>query len=465
MTPLTTLGTLTLSLLIVPLIFFICLRAPKLPVYAFIAVLFLFSYANWGQLQAENSIYARGTGLFYFSLLNLALLIAGVAVLVRKLANPKNPALAAPLMPYFLAFLFLMVCHILMGLMSNIDLDVILSYNGLINVLNMFIFMYMVAMAFTTEKDKSRLLWTFIILAGARALFGLVRYMWFGGDSANPYANFEKLDIKLFFFDIADNFVCALAAFCVAWLLTSPAVRLSYMKRFVLYGFLALQVAAVALSFRRSSLIGLALMFGFLLLRLPGARRARFSLLALGALAVVGAIFFQQRLQFQDGAAGGFIASLIYDINPDKGGDNRFYELYAAAHSLGSNWLFGLGSWGTYSGDQELLAYHFGKFEFVHSGFGHLVLKSGIVGLMLFLALLWSFISFYLKHRNRLLGNSRLMADAGFAGFLFWIPTLLIGTPIIEFRTMLLFGLTLALPYVAVGLETYRARNYHYAVA
>ena len=44
----------------------------------------------------------------------------------------------------------------------------------------------------------------------------------------------------------------------------------------------------------------------------------------------------------------------------------------------------------------------------------------------------------------------------GFAGFLFWIPTLLIGTRIIEFRTMLLIGLTLALPFVAVGMENYR---------
>jgi hypothetical protein len=464
MTPLTTLGTLLLSLLIVPLVFTICLRAPKLPVFGFIVVLFLFSYANWGQIQVENNIYSRGTGLFYFSLLNLALLVAGVAALVRKLANPKNPALAAPLWPYFMAFLFLMVCHTLMGVMSGIDLDVILSYNGLINVLNMFIFMYLVVMALSTEKDKSRLLWTFLILAGIRASFGMVRYMWFGGDSANPYANFEKLDIKLFFFDIADNFVCALAAFCVAWLLTSPAVRLSFLKRLALYGFLALQVAAVALSFRRSSLIGLGLMFGFLLLRLPGSRRIRFSFLALAALAVVGAIFFQQRLQFQEGAGGGFLASLIYDINPENG-DNRFYELYAAAHSLGSNWLFGLGSWGTYTGDQELLAYHFGKFEYVHSGFGHLVLKAGVAGLLLFLAMLWSFVSYYLKHRNALAGNSRLLADAGFAGFLFWLPTLLIGTPIIEFRTMLLIGLTLAMPYVAVGLETYKARNFYYAVA
>jgi hypothetical protein len=54
------------------------------------------------------------------------------------------------------------------------------------------------------------------------------------------------------------------------------------------------------------------------------------------------------------------------------------------------------------------------------------------------------------------------MADAGFAGFLFWVPTLLIGTPIIEFRTMLLIGLALAMPFIAVGIQNREARNYAY---
>jgi hypothetical protein len=81
-------------------------------------------------------------------------------------------------------------------------------------------------------------------------------------------------------------------------------------------------------------------------------------------------------------------------------------------------------------------------------------------------------VSYYAKTRSFLSGNALLIADAGFAGFLFWIPTLLIGTPIIEFRTMLLFGLTLALPFVAVGRERYqhhmlnaRHSGNHYVVA
>jgi hypothetical protein len=54
-------------------------------------------------------------------------------------------------------------------------------------------------------------------------------------------------------------------------------------------------------------------------------------------------------------------------------------------------------------------------------------------------------------------GNSALLADAGFAGLLFWMPTLLIGTPIIEFRSMLLIGMTLAMVYLHPQLV--RSRN------
>jgi hypothetical protein len=60
-----------------------------------------------------------------------------------------------------------------------------------------------------------------------------------------------------------------------------------------------------------------------------------------------------------------------------------------------------------------------------------------------------------------------LLADAGFAGFLFWVPTLLIGTPMIEFRTMLLIGLCLALPFVAAGMQrrAYFTPPHRYAAA
>lgn len=457
--------TLTLALLIIPLVMAVSLKAPKLVVYGFLVVLFMFSYSTWGQLVVVDTIYSRGSGLFYFSLLNLALFVAGIAALVRKLANPQNPHLAAPLAPYFFTFTFLLLSHIALGLMSGIELNEILAYEGLLNIFNMFIFMYLIVMAFNTEKDKKNLLLTFLALAAIRSIFGLVRYVLFDGDSANPYRNFEGMDIKVFFFDIGDNFVAAITAFCAAWLLLNPTVKLSLPKRLLLYGFLVLQVAAIVLSYRRSSLLGLALVFGLMLFLIPTRKRLQLILLMAAMLPIAVVTFFEDRTQFA--GATDIFSALTYDITPKQGEPNRFYELYAAAESLKGNWLFGLGTWGRFTGDQELLAFHMGKFMFVHSGFGHIILKSGIVGLLIFCALLLSYVAFYLRTRKRLAGNSKLLSDMGFAGFVFWIPTLLVGTPVIEFRTMLLFGMCLALPFVAAGMNSRYQYIYrpHYAVA
>lgn len=461
LSPMEILGVSLAALLALPIIFGFCLRSPKLVVTGFIVLLFCFASSNWGvEVSGMTNMYTRGTGIFYVPLVALVLMVGGVATAVRKLANPGQPQLAVPLAPYMAAFAFMMLAHVAIGLASDISFYDIMHNNGVVNWIYMLIFLAMVVMAFHTEDDKKKLLYMFLALAAVRAVFGLVRYMFMGGDDANPYRNFEKLDIKIFYFDIADNYVAALAAFIIAWLLVAPRVKISLGRKFFLLGFLALEVAAVALSFRRSSLIGLGLMFALLFVLLPWKRRIFFAVLASGALVGTAFTFFQQRLKFNVDK-GGILQSMIYDVAPDKNiNSSRWYELYAAAQSMGDNWLFGLGSWGTYEGDRATLDYHFGKLDFVHSGFGHIVLKTGVVGLALFIAMLGAFVMHYLRHRKYLQGNSRLLADAGMASLLFWIPTFVVGTPMIEFRTMLMFGLSLALVYIATGPETSRVPAY-----
>ena len=420
----------------------------------FIALLVLFSSSTWGQLQEENTLYARGTGLFYFSLVNLALWLATAAAILRMLARSPLARRYAPASPFplFIAsFGFLMLAHVVIGLASGQALLSILSYNGLLNVLNMALFSLLLLAALADDGGRRYLLQTLIALAAVRAVFGLVRYVWFGGDSANPYRNFEGLDIRLVYFDIGDNYIAALAAFCIAWLLLMPSVRLTLSRRSWMLVLLAMEVATVVLSFRRSSLIGLVLMCIVLLWQLPWQRRVVFGGLGTAAAAIGAAVLLRERLQANAApGASGFFASLLYDVGPQRATEvSRFYELEAAAHSLQGHWLFGLGSWGSFRGNEDALDYHFGKFDFVHSGFGHIVLKSGIAGLVLFVALLAMVVGHYVRTRPALRGNCALLADAGIASLLFWLPTLLIGTPVIEFRTMLLIGMALAMPYLA----------------
>lgn len=435
-------------LALLPLGFAVCLRLPATVALGFVAILCLFSSSTWGQLQEENTIYARGTGLFVFSLLNLLLWVAAAATLVRAMSSPKRLLPPSPFPKFTAAFGFMLASHLALGLMSGVDAVTVLGYNGILNVLNMALFALLLLAAIRNERERRQLLMLALALAAVRAVYGLVRYQFFGGDNANPYRNFEKLDIRLVYFDIADNYIAALAAFCIAWLLLMPGIRMSLWRRSLLLLLFVLEVATVALSFRRSSLIGLGLMFIVLLWRLPWQRRLVSGSLGAVAMIVGAAVLMRERLQFNTNQDG-FLSSLLYDVGPQRAtGVSRFYELEAAAKSLDGHWLFGLGSWGSFYGDEDALDYHFGKFDFVHSGFGHLVLKSGFVGLLVFVALLAAFIIHYLKVRPALRGNCALLADAGVAGMLFWLPTLLIGTPIIEFRSMLLIGMTLTLPYL-----------------
>ncbi len=421
----------------------------------FVALLALFSSSTWGQLQEENTLYARGTGWFYFSLMNIALWLAAGAAMLTMLARQPLSTVRTPASPFPLflgAFGFLLFAHVVVGVASGQALLAILSYTGLLNVLNMALFALLLLVALAGEAGPRRLLATLVALAALRAVFGLVRYAWFGGDSANPYRNFEGLNIRLVYFDIGDNYIAALAAFCIAWLLLMPGVRLKPWRRSWLLALLALEVATVALSFRRSSLLGLVLMCAVLLWRLPWQRRVAFGGLGTLAAAAAATVLLRERLQAGDVTVpgGGFLASLLYDVGPQRATEvSRFYELEAAAHSLQGSWLFGLGSWGSFRGNEEALGYHFGKFDFVHSGFGHLMLKSGIAGLLLFVTLLAAVVIHYVRTRPALRGNAALLADAGIASLLFWLPTLLVGTPVIEFRTMLLLGMTLAMPYLA----------------
>jgi hypothetical protein len=445
-------------------VFATVVRAPALVALGFLGVLFLFSSSSYGTLTVESNIYSRGVGMFNFSLLNIGLAVAGFALMCKKLATPVATQLARPVFNYFFAFVLLMACHVLVGLMLGIELERILGQNGFINLLFGMIFMYLVIESFKNNGDQEKLLLIILALASIRCVFGLIRYAWFGGDVANPYKNLDNFDIKLVFFDIGDNYVVSLGAFCAAWLLMTTQLKISAISRFALFGLFVLMVAAVALSFRRSSLVGLVLMCTLLVFRLPTKQRFIFILFSAGFISAIAVIFFRQRLQFAAGDGPGqtsILSSLIFDISPTRSlENNRFYELYAAAISLGKNWPIGLGSWGTFTGDEELLEYHNGLFDFIHSGFGHIMLKTGAIGLILFCGLLFAYTRHYLRTRKYLTGTSLLIADAGFAGFLFWIPTLLIGTPLIEFRTMMLFGLTLAMPFVATRLESQKVYNY-----
>ena len=90
---------LAAALVLLPLGFAVCLRLPGTVALGFVAILCLFSSSTWGQLQEDNTLYSRGTGLFSFSLLNLLLWVAVSAALMRESAHRFRPRAPSPFPP------------------------------------------------------------------------------------------------------------------------------------------------------------------------------------------------------------------------------------------------------------------------------------------------------------------------------------------------------------------------------
>ena len=435
---------------------------PALSVYLLLAVLVAFSGSTYGQLDVERTIYGRGTGMLYFSIINLYLWGTGMVIAFRnafKRARPK----ATPLAKYFVAFTALIIANALVATASrDPSLRVIdaFAYNGLLNIFNMAIFFYVCINAFGNPGEARKLLLALLVAIGLRGIFGMVRWALFGGDTANVYDNFERTGTKLTFFDINDGFLATFATFCSAWLLSYRKQFLSTREQYTLWGLLLLEVAIIVLSFRRSSLVGMGLAAILFIALLPARKRFGAILLATGVLFGGTTLIATLRLSKLRGA--GNSRSFLFDVLGDgKGAESssRTLEYTETWRSLGDSWLFGKGMWGTMQSNLEALSYHVGNFGFVHSGFGHILLKAGVFGLLMFLGLLGSFALYYLKARKILTGDLRMMADAGAASVLFWLPSLLIGTPIIEFRSMMMLGLALALPFIAMRAATNEERH------
>lgn len=438
------------------------LSKPALSTFALLAVLVAFSGSTYGQLDVERTIYSRGSGQLYFSILNYYLWGVGVVVALRNAFN-RTQSEATPLAKYFVTYTLLILANAFVaGATDDPSLRIIdaFAYKGLLNIINMAVLFYVVVNVFGCPVEARRLLLFLLLAIGVRGIFGIVRWALFGGDSANAYENFENAGVKLTFFDINDGFLCTLAAFLSAWLLSYRKQHLSQWEIYALWGLLLLEIVVAVLSFRRSSLVGMGLVAILFVILLPAGKRFAAILFSGGVLG--GGVALLMTLRLSKVGGSGQNLGFLYDIFGDgrkAGSSSRVLEYTETWRSLGDSWLFGNGMWGTMRSNLVELSYHAGDFGFVHSGFGHILLKSGVFGLALFFGLLVSFALYYVQARKTLSGDLQMLADAGAAGVLFWLPTLLLGTPIIEFRSMMMLGLALALPFVAVRASAIENRH------
>ena len=302
-------------------------------------------------------------------------------------------------------------------------------------------------------KDLDRLVSLILFCAVTRGLWGLVRFAALGGDPANFYAYVQHIDVRLTFFDINDSLIATLALFVVGWRLMSGQCR-SFGSKLLHWCIVVLELFIIVFSYRRTAWGGLLLALLFFAFCRPA--RQRWWLLVLSLSAGLPLLAYKLVQRSGNTARGD---SLLERMLPDivRNGQfnfttGRFAELYAAWLSIKESPLWGLGTWGRFDGSRfSELAWHRGDFGWMHSGMLHIMLKSGLIGVAAVVLMAVLFVKFVARERHHLDERQRGVFYLGTAGLLFMLPNWLIGTPVIEFRTMQLMALCTALPFLAVA--------------
>ncbi|MFL6633768.1 MAG: O-antigen ligase family protein [Massilia sp.] len=429
---------------------------PRFLAYVYIAVFFFKNSTSYGSLAAAASpgIYSRGSGVLFFPLLLWCM--AGAWCCARVSASfQRYPAPQCNLRPWFLAWVLLLGGHVAVALFSNVTLAEALAPSGFSNIIWMAPLVSLMLLAFRTREHGVELS-RFIMLAGlGRALFGLARWAFLGGDPNNVYANMNDIKIKLTFFDINDSLLCTIA-FAIAAVNLFQVVKhkRSLFWTAIDWATLFTTAACIVLSYRRSAWIGFVLAFLIIMMRFPLQRRIH--MMALGAPVLGAGLLYAafKRLGHTKGAGGGF-SSLFYDMESKRFGaeSERVLELKLALADFISHPLTGIGSWGRYTGYQHI-SWQAGQDGglFLHSGVLHIALKAGLPGLILLGGTIWAFTRLA-RHAMRTLPPELLgLATAGAAGLAFMLPDLLIGTPFPQVRTTQMLAICLALPYVAMAV-------------
>lgn len=434
-------------------------RSALVWVGVYFSLLMYFPNNSYGLLDPQTaSFYGRGTGTFYFSAVNVMLFgLALQAFFARRMELPL-PVLHNQRIPA-LMFLAIFAGNLIVAqFYPHVHWTQVIGKSGLLNVFNFILAFYVLVAALREPRDLDRLITLILFCAVTRGIWGAVRFAGFGGDPANYYANMQRLDVRLTFFDINDGLVAALALFIAGWRLLSGQCR-SVQSRLLHIAVVALELFIISFSYRRTGWGGLLLVIVLLAWLRP--TRQRWWLLVVSLSAAVPLLGYKLSQRAGSPASGGsFLGRILPDVVVNgqlSFTTGRFAELYAAWLSLKESPLWGLGTWGTYDGSRfAALGWHRGDFSWMHSGILHIMLKSGLIGFAAVVLLVVCLVRFLLRHHHSLDEADRGLLYLGIAGLLFMLPNWLVGTPVIEYRTMQLMALCTAMPYLVVAVAQQR---------
>lgn len=439
----------------------------RILVLGFVIVLFGFVNPSYGLVDGSGfNIYAKGGKTFILPFIQYGFYALFIAVWTSNAFEGKKPLRGAG-GGWLSALGILFIGHLIAGvLLEDLSPLHIFAPRGIVNILHIGMAAYLVASAIRTEDDLKYVARLIVILVFCRGIFALVRFAAFGGDPQNAYANYEggNAALKITFWDANEGILASMAAFYAAWQLFRNWTGRLDGKSLFFFFMLIVEVLVIVLSFRRSNWIALLLVSIYFLRFLPPSRRWIVGLLGVSLL--LPAIWFGANKRFEASALDrdrSIIEALAPDARSVDSSDrkkSRFYELERAWATLAKSPVtiaLGVGSWGSFDPGNDLLAlaFHAGHYDFVHSGFGHVLLKSGLVGLAIFIGFGFSIIRRSSIPIDQMDNKFAVIHFTFRAGMVAMIPTLVSGTPIPELRTTWMLGILLGVPIAisALGLR------------
>lgn len=450
-TPLSqTLSTLALILLAGWSLVGITFNRPRYILQLYCAVLFLFTSSAIGATDKIILIYDRGVGVLPVSFINIYLFILFIFFFLRHLLFRNRDIPAESFTPGTSFNLLLVFCitYLFFGLITDVPVNDVLGRRGIINIVNLCLWVSVLKWGIESVEQVDALKKVVLVCMAVSAIYGIVRFVFLGGDPANVYDNVEHLNVRITFQDIGQSILFAFV-FAYSILMLLKGRLTGFKSRFIYASLSLLTIFNIVFSYRRNAWTGLIILLFWLCFVLDWKKK--FVLIVIAAVCVgeLGAYVVSKRFAVEGGIAKK--PTLTGDFTR-KGGlsteQGRFAELKnASLATMDENPLFGFGPWGRYTSNSSI-----GQFAyFTHSAIVHVLFKTGIIGLLLFVMPFLTLVVWTLRRRRQFPKNSRLLilGDAAFGGVLFMTPEFLFGTPIIIYRHFQLLGFFIVLIYCA----------------
>lgn len=411
----------------------------------------------WATVDIRDNIYIRGANLLFLPAVNWMLIgLAAMCMVARHFKTVVR--VRTDLALFMFGWCLILVGNVIYGATVDYTAKDIVSEKGIFNFINLALAIFITISCVRDAQDVRNFVNIFLAAAVLRGIYGVARFIFKGGDPANAYANIEKIAIKITFFDINDGLIATVAAFIAGWRLMQLLNTRDTWRKAMYFGIVALQSFVVLFAFRRTGWIGFIFAAILFALTFKGAQRrglfALYLMVGIPALLSQGVKRMVETVRTHD---ANFFERLAPDIFMTRAAGempSRWLEWAAAWDAIKTSPVIGLGTQGAYNGwGIPELDFRNGDFTWLHSGFLHVGLKAGLVGWFLLFGMWVVYFRFVLVASKQVSPNARMLMFAGLAGTLFYMPTWLLGTPVIEYRTMQLQGLLLALPYLAYALS------------